>query len=80
MAGYKHFLGYWIYLGLKFWTDVLKSLISRGLIRVLIFVTDDFSVLKKSDQKALSGISSPVVPDSFSKQSQKDLSKRPYQR
>ncbi len=50
MEGYKTILGWWVKVGREskaFWTEVLQDLISRGLSRVGIFVTDDFSGLRK---------------------------------
>ena len=48
MDGYKTILGYWISEGAEnkaFWAEVLQDMISRGLKRVLVFVTDDFAGL-----------------------------------
>ncbi|MEM5882369.1 MAG: transposase [Candidatus Aenigmatarchaeota archaeon] len=45
LDGYKHILGYWIMKGgetLGFWQEVFQNLLSRGLSKVLIIVTDDF--------------------------------------
>jgi transposase-like protein len=50
LKGYKHILGYWTLKGkenLGFWTEVLQDLISRGLSKVAIFVTDHFNGLDK---------------------------------
>lgn len=50
LKGYKHILGYWVMKGREntgFWTEILQSLISRGLSKVAIFVTDHFSGLDK---------------------------------
>jgi len=50
MEGYKTILGWWVKVGREskaFWTEVLQDLVSRGLSRVGIFVTDDFSGLRK---------------------------------
>lgn len=49
LQGYKHILGYWVYEGsenTRFWTEVLKNLMARGVSRVLIFITDDFPGLR----------------------------------
>lgn len=46
MDGYKSILGFWVAEGHEnkaFWADVFQDLISRGLKRVLLFVTDDFA-------------------------------------
>lgn len=52
--GKKHILGFWIYKGNEskgFWTEVFQQLITRGVNRVLLFVTDNFpgisDVIKK---------------------------------
>jgi len=82
MTGFKHFLGYWIYIGsesLKFWTDVLKSLISRGLTRVLIFVTDDFSGLREVIRKLFPCAHHQLCLTHFRRNLKKDLSKELYQ-
>ncbi len=50
LKGYKHILGYWVMKGrenIGFWAEVLQSLISRGLSKVAIFVTDHFIGLDK---------------------------------
>ena len=50
LKGYKYVLGYWTLKGkenLGFWTEVLQDLISRGLSKVAIFVTDHFNGLDK---------------------------------
>jgi len=50
LKGYKHILGYWVMKGREnvgFWTEVLQSLISRGLSKVALFVTDHFSGLDR---------------------------------
>jgi transposase-like protein len=46
MDGFKSVLGFWVAEGSEsraFWADVFQDLISRGLKRVLLFVTDDFA-------------------------------------
>jgi len=46
MEGYKEILGFWVKKGKEnkaFWMEVFQDMISRGLSRVAIFVTDDFS-------------------------------------
>lgn len=48
LEGQKHLLGFWVLKGREnkgFWIEVLQDLITRGLHRVLLFVTDDFSGL-----------------------------------
>lgn len=43
--GYKSILGYWVLEGKEskaFWADVFQDMVSRGLKKVQIFVTDDF--------------------------------------
>jgi len=48
LDGQKHLLGFWVLRGREnkgFWIEVLQDLISRGLHKVLLFVTDDFSGL-----------------------------------
>lgn len=54
MDGYKSILGFWVAKGGEskaFWADVFQDMVSRGLKRVLLFVTDDFagvdSIIKK---------------------------------
>lgn len=45
LEGKKEILGFWIRRGREnkgFWIEVLQDLITRGVRRVLIFVTDDF--------------------------------------
>lgn len=54
LKGYKHILGYWIKQGsenLGFWTEVFQDLINRGLSKVVVFVTDNFSGLNKIIRK-----------------------------
>lgn len=46
MEGFKSVLGFWVAEGAEskaFWADVFQDLISRGLKKVLLFVTDDFA-------------------------------------
>jgi transposase-like protein len=48
MEGYKQILGYWVKKGKEnksFWIEVFQDMISRGLKKVAIFVSDDFSGL-----------------------------------
>ena len=48
MEGYKQILGYWIKQGREntnFWIEVFQDMISRGVSKVGVFVTDDFSGL-----------------------------------
>lgn len=50
MEGHKVILGWWVKKGKEnkgFWNEVLQDLISRGLSKVGIFVTDDFRGLRK---------------------------------
>lgn len=50
MDGYKTIIGWWVKRGREskaFWMEVLQDMVSRGLSRVGIFVTDDFSGLRK---------------------------------
>ncbi len=50
MDGHKVILGWWVKMGrenMDFWAEVLQDLVSRGLSKVGIFVTDDFSGLRK---------------------------------
>ncbi len=52
--GYKSILGFWVVEGKEsreFWADVFQDLITRGLKRVLIFVTDDFPGVKELIKK-----------------------------
>src|SRR5919198_1907058 len=54
MDGYKHVLGFYTFTAREskeLWVSVFKDLISRGLKKVLIFVTDDFSGLKEVVEK-----------------------------
>lgn len=49
LEGYKHLIGFWVLKGREtkgFWTEVLQDMINRGIHRVLLFVTDDFSGLR----------------------------------
>ena len=46
MEGFKSILGFWVAEGAEskaFWADVFQDMITRGLKRVLLFVTDDFA-------------------------------------
>jgi len=48
MEGYKQILGYWVKKGKEnksFWIEVFQDIISRGLKKVAIFVSDDFGGL-----------------------------------
>ncbi|HIP33505.1 MAG TPA: IS256 family transposase [Bacteroidia bacterium] len=48
MEGYKQILGYWVKKGKEnksFWIEVFQDMISRGLKKVAIFVSNDFSGL-----------------------------------
>jgi len=50
MEGHKTIIGWWVKRGREskaFWMEVLQDMVSRGLSRVGIFVTDDFSGLRK---------------------------------
>lgn len=50
LDGYKHILGYWVQKGnesLGLWNMVFQDLINRGLSKVFVFVTDNFSGLDK---------------------------------
>ena len=54
MEGYKQILGYWIKQGKEnknFWIEIFQDMISRGMSKVGIFVTDDFSGLTKVIEK-----------------------------
>lgn len=54
LQGYKSIYGFWVLKGkenLSFWNEVLQDMMSRGLSRVLILVTDRFSGLDKLVQK-----------------------------
>ena len=45
LDGNKEVLGFWVLRGREskgFWAEVLQDLVSRGVHRVLLFVTDDF--------------------------------------
>ncbi len=49
MEGHKTIIGWWVKRGREnkaFWAEVLQDIVSRGLSRVGIFVTDDFSGLR----------------------------------
>lgn len=49
MEGHRVILGWWVKIGKEnkdFWSEVLQDLISRGLSKVCIFVTDDFQGLR----------------------------------
>ena len=49
MDRHKTILGWWVKMvkeNKAFWAEVLQEMISRGLSRVGIFVTDDFSGLR----------------------------------
>lgn len=50
LEGYKHILGYWVHKGnenLSLWGEVFQDMISRGLSKVFVFITDNFSGLSK---------------------------------
>ena len=54
MEGYKQILGFWVKQGKEnkdFWIEVFQDMISRGMSKVAIFITDDFrgitSVIKR---------------------------------
>lgn len=50
LDGYKHILGYWVHKGnenLNLWQEVFQDLINRGLSRVFVFITDNFSGIDK---------------------------------
>ena len=52
--GYKSILGFWVVEGKEskeFWADVFQDLITRGLKRALIFITDDFPGVKEIIKK-----------------------------
>jgi transposase-like protein len=52
--GYKSILGFWVVEGKEnreFWADVFQDLVTRGLKKVLIFVTDDFPGVKELVRK-----------------------------
>ncbi|GIU71251.1 MAG: hypothetical protein KatS3mg003_0730 [Candidatus Nitrosocaldaceae archaeon] len=54
MEGYKHILGFWVVEGREskaFWADILQDMISRGLKRVSIFITDDFPGVREMIRK-----------------------------
>ena len=79
--GYKHVLGYWICEGresIEFWTDVLKNLIARGLTRVLLFVTDDFSGLINLIPKLYPYAHHQLCLTHFRRNLRKELSKKLY--
>jgi putative transposase len=45
LDGFKQVMGFWVLKGREskaFWAEVLQDLVSRGVHRVLLFVTDDF--------------------------------------
>jgi hypothetical protein len=47
--GHKSILGFWVNEGDEnkaLWADVFQDMVTRGLKRVLIFVTDDFPGIK----------------------------------
>ena len=49
MEGYKRIVGWWVNMGNEnkaFWSEVLQDLVTRGLSRVGIFITDDFRGLR----------------------------------
>ena len=48
--GFKSILGFWVVEGhesREFWADVFQDLVTRGLKKVLVFVTDDFPGVKE---------------------------------
>jgi len=58
LDGNKEVLGFWVLRGREnkgFWVEVLQDLISRGVHRVLLFVTDDFRGLEEVIQKLFPG-------------------------
>jgi len=81
--GYKRVLGYWICQGkenIEFWTDVLKNLISRGLSRVLLFITDDFSGLIDLIPKLFPFAHHQLCMTHFRRNLKKNLSKELYKK
>ena len=80
-SGHKHILGYWIYHEtekLDLWTKILKDLLSRGVSRVLIFVTDDFSGLTKVIRKLFPEAHHQLCLTHFRRNLKKNLSKELY--
>ena len=54
LEGFKSVLGFWVIQGDEskaFWGDVFQDLITRGLRRVLVFVTDDFPGVREIIKK-----------------------------
>ena len=52
--GFKSILGFWVIEGKEnkeFWADVFQDLVTRGLKKVLVFVTDDFPGVKELIRK-----------------------------
>jgi putative transposase len=52
--GFKSILGFWVVEGKEnkeFGADVFQDLVTRGLKRVLIFITDDFPRVKEIIRK-----------------------------
>lgn len=50
LSGYKNIYGFWVVKGrenISFWNEVFQDMISRGLSRVLILITDHFSGIEK---------------------------------
>ena len=83
LQGYKHILGYWIYEGsenTKFWTEVLKNLMARGVSRVLIFITDDFPGLREVLRKLFPEAHHQLCFTHFRRNLRNELSKGLYQK
>lgn len=54
LDGNKQILGFWVHQGRgskAFWVEVFQDLVNRGVHRVLLFVTDDFSGLDEVIRK-----------------------------
>ena len=83
LSGYKHILGYWILKqseNTDLWVHVLKNLISRGLSKVLIFVTDDFPGLTNVIKKLFPDAHHQLCLTHFSRNLKRHLSKELYQK
>jgi transposase-like protein len=79
--GHKSVLGYWVNEGGEnrgFWSDVFQDLISRGLKRVLMFITDDFSGVKELIAKLYPLADHQLCYVHMQRNLMRNLSKRTY--
>ncbi|MCD6449574.1 MAG: IS256 family transposase, partial [Thermotogaceae bacterium] len=83
LDGNKKILGWWVKKGkenIGFWTEVLQDMISRGLSKVMIFVTDDFPGLDKVIKKLFPMSDHQLCVVHLKRNLRKKLSKEGYKR